>query len=127
MVEFARDPDRSTVRVGAERAVPIALVHADPAAGVAGDASVREKIGRIGKNQIHILGWHGREYLQAVTLVDRDMVHWVRKSGYGQPWRFICPRNFTFSRCGLSENRIGKSLHPVCLCGQPSSKPRLDR
>src|SRR5208282_2271742 len=53
--------------------VPIALVHADHFAGVAGDAAVGEEIGRVGEDAVEaafgIFGGDGVEQLEAVAVV----------------------------------------------------------
>jgi len=72
------------VGVGAARTVPIAFVDADHAAGVAGDAVVGEKIGRVGENQVHAGFGNFCEDFEAVALEDFDVMFWVVEDGRGQ-------------------------------------------
>jgi hypothetical protein len=62
------------VGVGAAGAVPVAFVDADHAAGVAGDAVVGEEVGRVGEDEVHRVGREGGEQLQAIPVVNRNVV-----------------------------------------------------
>ena len=72
------------VCVGAARAVPIAFVDADHAAGVAGDSVVGKKIGRVGENQVHASFGNFCEDFEAVALKDFDVMFWVVEDGRGK-------------------------------------------
>ena len=67
------------VGVWAARAIPLALVHAHHAPGVAGDAVVGKEIGWVGENQVHTLVGNPGQDLQAVALKDLEAVFQVLK------------------------------------------------
>ena len=67
------------VRVRAARAVPLALVDAHHASGVAGDAVVGKEIRRVGEDQVHAVFGNGREDFQTIALIDLDVVFGVVK------------------------------------------------
>jgi len=87
------------IRVGAARAIPFSLVYADHLAGVAGDAIVRKKIGRVGEDQVHDTFAEARENVETIALKDSDVMFLIaedrfRKAGSGVG-RFGCGgRNF---------------------------------
>ena len=64
------------VQFRAAGAVPIALVHAHHASGVAGDAAVGEEIGRVGKDAIEpafgIFGGDGVKEFEAVAVIEAN-------------------------------------------------------
>lgn len=64
------------VEFGAAGFVPRALVHLHHLAGMAGDAAVGEKVGRIGENHVEhavrVLGAEGVHHLEAVAVVEID-------------------------------------------------------
>lgn len=61
--------------------VPVALVHLHHFAGVAGDAAIGEKIGRVGKDAVEaafgIFGGYGVEQLEAVAVVEPEAARGV--------------------------------------------------
>ena len=87
------------IDVGAARAIPFAFVHADHLAGVAGDAVVREKIGRVGEDQVHDAFAEAREDVETIALEDTDVMFLIAEDGFGKlltdARRFNCGcRNF---------------------------------
>ena len=74
------------VGVGAFGFVPIAFVDGDHFAGVAGDAAVGEEVRRVGEDEVD--GGFGdlREDVQAIALVDAEVVLFVVESGSGEGW-----------------------------------------
>ena len=73
------------VGIGPARFVPVALIYAHHAPRVAGDAVVGEKIRRVGENQVHAAFRNRRENLQAVALINLDVVRSVVEHGLRQP------------------------------------------
>ena len=67
--------------VGAAGFVPIAFVDGDHFAGVAGDAAVGEEVGRIGEDQVDGGFWDGGEDVEAVALVEAEVVLGVVEGG----------------------------------------------
>ena len=65
------------IGVGAAGFVPVAFVDGDHSAGVAGDAAVGEEVGRVGEDEVDGILRNGRENLQAVALVQPDMMLWI--------------------------------------------------
>jgi len=72
------------IGIGAAGTVPIAFVDADHASGVAGDAVVREEIGRVGENQVHAAFGNGGEDFKAIALKDFDVMLFVVEDWRGQ-------------------------------------------
>lgn len=72
------------VGVGAAGFVPGALVDADHAPGVAGDAAVGEEVGRVGEDEVHGIFGEGGEDGEAVALKDFDVVLRVVEGGFGK-------------------------------------------
>ena len=72
------------VGIGAAGFVPVAFVDADHAAGMAGDAAVGEEIGRVGEDEVD--GGFGElgEEVEAVALVDAEVVPGVVEGGGGK-------------------------------------------
>ena len=72
------------IGVGGLGFVPLALVDADHAPGVAGDAAVGEEIGWIGEDEVDGgLGDEGKEF-EAIALVEADVVFFVVVDGSGE-------------------------------------------
>src|SRR5690606_38457945 len=63
-------PLEGVVRREAARRIPLPLVHPRTSAALAGEAAVREVIGRIGEDQIDAGGRESGEEVQAVALDD---------------------------------------------------------
>jgi hypothetical protein len=72
------------IEVGAAGAVPLALVDADHAAGVASDAVVGEEVGRVGEDEVDRFFRELLQQVQAIALVDGDVVLGVAEDGCGQ-------------------------------------------
>jgi hypothetical protein len=72
------------IGVGAAGAVPFSLVHADHLAGVAGDAIVGEKIGRVGEYQVDDTCAEARKDVEAITLQDTDVMFLVAEDRFGK-------------------------------------------
>jgi hypothetical protein len=72
------------IGVGAAGFVPIAFVDGDHFAGVAGDAAVGEEVGRVGEDEVD--GGFGDlgEEVEAVALVDAEVVLGVVKGRSGE-------------------------------------------
>ena len=72
------------IGIGAAGFVPVAFVDADHAAGVAGDAAVGEEVGRVGEDEVD--GGFGDlgEEVEAVSLVDAEVVLGVVEGGGGK-------------------------------------------
>ncbi len=73
--------------------IPFPLVDADHAPGMAGDAAIGKKIGRVGKDEVHGIFRHRGEDFQAIPLIDFDVVFGVvenrprlRRRGFGGLW-----------------------------------------
>ena len=71
-------------KVGAAGFVPFAFVDADHAAGVAGDAAVREEVGRVGEEEVHGIFGDFFQNFEAVALINADVVFRVVEDGSGQ-------------------------------------------
>jgi hypothetical protein len=65
------------IGVGTTGFVPIAFVDGNHFAGVAGDAAVGEKIGRVGENEVDGIFRDGGEDIEAVALVEAEVVFGV--------------------------------------------------
>lgn len=89
------------------RAVPRAFVDADHTSGVAGDAVVREKIRRVGKDQIHGVFGNRRENFQAIALIDFDVVLRVVKNGGRDLGFWIWDWRFGIGEIGFHDGRGG--------------------
>src|SRR6266436_9678556 len=64
--------------------VPIAFVDGDHFAGVAGDAAVGEEVGRVGEDEVDG-GWgDGGEDIEAIALVEAEVVFGVVEDGSGE-------------------------------------------
>ena len=85
------------VGVSAAGTVPFAFIDADHAAGVAGDAVVREEVGRIGEDEVDGVGGEGGENVEAIALEDADVCVGSRKTGAGR-----CESAFESRGTGLS-------------------------
>jgi len=72
------------IGVGASGFVPGAFVDGDHFAGVAGDAAVGEEVGRVGEDEVDGGGGELGEEVEAVGLVDAEVVLGVVESGGGQ-------------------------------------------
>ena len=72
------------VEVGALGLIPRALVHGNHSARMAGDAVIGKEIGRVGENQVDAICGNGGENLQAITLINLDVVVGVVKNRLGQ-------------------------------------------
>jgi len=64
--------------------IPRALVHGNHFARVAGDAVIGKKIGRVGENQVDAIWGNGGENLQAIALINLDVMIGVAKNRLGQ-------------------------------------------
>jgi len=85
-------PDPNRVKIGAGQFVPIALVDAHHAAGVARDAVVREKIRRVGENQVDRVRRNLGEDFQAIALINFDAMRGIVKNRRGQLGRGVSVR-----------------------------------
>jgi len=75
---------KCVVAVGTAGFVPIALVDGDHFAGVAGDAAVGEKVGRVGEDEVDGIFRDGGEDFEAVALVEAEVVLGVVEGGRGE-------------------------------------------
>ena len=65
-------------------AVPGALIDADHAAVLTGDAAVGKEVGRVGKDQVNAIGGKRRHDFQAIGLIDADVMFGVVEGRLGQ-------------------------------------------
>jgi len=82
-------------KVGAAGFVPITFVDGDHFAGVAGDAAVGEEVGRVGEDEVDGIFGDGGEDIEAVALVEAEVVFGVVECGSGE------------MRDGVAVRRIG--------------------
>jgi hypothetical protein len=54
---------------------------ADHFSGVAGDAAVREEVGRVGEDEVNAVGGHGGEDLEAIAVEEGEVVGAVFEKG----------------------------------------------
>jgi len=72
------------IGAGAAGFVPFALVDADHAAGVAGDAAVGEEVGRVGEDEVDGIVGDFFENFKAVALEDAEVMFGVVEGGGGE-------------------------------------------
>ena len=72
------------IGVGAAGFVPIAFVDGDHFAGVAGDAAVGEEVRRVGEDEVDGIWRDGGEDIEAVALVEAEVVFGVVEGGGGE-------------------------------------------
>ena len=72
------------VGVGALRFVPFAFVDGDHFSGVAGDAAVGEEVRRVGEDEVDRVVGNFFEELEAVTVIEADVVFGVVENGSGE-------------------------------------------
>ena len=77
-------PDPYRVKVGAREFVPLAFVHGDHFAGVAGDAAVGEEVRRVGEDQVDGIVGDFFEEFEAIAVVEADVVLGVVENGGGE-------------------------------------------
>jgi hypothetical protein len=77
------EPGRVEIMIGVRTAgfVPFAFIDADHFAGVAGDAAVGEEVGRVGEDEVDGILRDGGEDIEAVALVDAEVVFGVVEGG----------------------------------------------
>src|SRR5258707_4601575 len=91
------------IGVGAAGFVPVAFIDGDHLAGVAGDSAVGEEVGRVGEDEVD--GGFGDlgEEVEAVGLVDAEVVFGVVEGGGGKVGRGF----------GHDDNRSGSLIRWV--------------
>jgi len=77
-------PIKFVIRIRPTRAIPLALVHADHLPRMAGNSIVRKKVRRVRKNQIHAIHRHSRKNIEAIALINPDVVLVIAKNGLRQ-------------------------------------------
>src|SRR5260370_39458625 len=85
--------------------VPGAFIDADHFAGVAGDTTVGEEVGRVGEDEVDGIFRNGREDFQAVALVDAKVVFGVVEGGRWESGR----------RFGHDDDRSGSLITTVMV------------
>jgi len=77
-------PVEFVVRVRPPRPIPLALVHADHLPRMASNSIVREKVRRVRKNQINAIRRHSRKNIEAIPLINPDVMLVIAKNGLRQ-------------------------------------------